>query len=110
MTMNREQRRAETEAIQKDEHGLINPLHALHRIERKVDALMASVEDLMNSLNALKADLEGLASAAQAEFAKLEAEVKEAQEAGGKPVNLDGVKEAIDNLDNAAKGIVVPTT
>ena len=103
------QRRAETEAEQKNDH-LANPLRAIHRIERKVDHLMATVEDLMNSLNALKADLEGLASAAQAEFAKLEQEVKEAQEAGGTPVNLDPVKEAIDNLDNAAKGIVVPTT
>ena len=83
-----------------------HPLRALHRIERKVDKLMASVEDLMNSLAQLKADLEGLVTAAQAEFNKLEQEVQ----AGGTPVNLDGVKEAIDNLDTAAKGVVVPTT
>jgi len=106
---NATQRAADTAAAQNSDH-LSNPLHALHRIERKVDELMASEEDVLASIAGLKTDLEGVAANAQAEFTKLEQEVKEAQEAGGKPINLDGIKTAIDTLDQGVKGIVVPTT
>src|SRR5215831_11862912 len=101
--------RGNTEFQQAHDHKL-EPLRPLHRIERKVDKLMATVEDLTAALAQLKTDLEGLAAAAQAEFAKLEQEVKEAQEAGGTPVNLDGVKAAIDQIDAGVKGVIVTTT
>jgi len=106
----RPQREAATTDAQAHDRVGTGTLHALHRIERKVDALMASQEDVLASLAGLKSDLEGVAAAAQAEFTKLEDEVKKAEEAGGTPVNLDGIKAAIDQLDAGVKGIVVPTT
>jgi uncharacterized protein YoxC len=74
-------------------------------LTRKVDKIMATVEEITAALATLTADLEGLASSAQAEFAKLEAEVAE-----GKPANLDPLKEAIDAIDAKVKAAVVPTS
>jgi uncharacterized protein YaaN involved in tellurite resistance len=86
--------------------GEIRDLHrTLHRIERKADQIMASVDEVTAALTTLTTDLEGLATAAQAEFAKLEAEV-----AAGTPPNLDPLKEAIDAIDAKVKAAVVPTS
>jgi ABC-type transporter Mla subunit MlaD len=77
----------------------------IQALTRKVDHLMATVEEVQAALATLTSDLEGLATAAQAEFAKLEAEVL-----AGNPPNLDPLKEAIDGIDAKVKAAVVPST
>lgn len=66
---------------------------------------MATVDEVQAALATLTADLEGLATSAQAEFAKLEAEIT-----AGTPPNLEPLKEAIDNIDAKVRAAVVPTT
>lgn len=94
-----------TEVEQSRDHYHDYPvLRALHRLERKVDSLMATDQEVLDSVATLKTDLESVATAAQAEFAKLEAEV-----AAGNPASLDGIKAVVDSLDQTVKAVVVPT-
>lgn len=65
---------------------------------------MATVEEVTTILTTLTTDLEGVATAAQAEFAKLEAEI-----AADQPVDLDPLKAQIEALDTKVKAVVVPT-
>jgi hypothetical protein len=67
-------------------------------LTKKVDKLMASVEEVTAALTTLTADLEGLATSAKAEFAKLEEEV-----AAGKAPELEPLKAAIEALDTKVK-------
>lgn len=76
-------------------------------IDRKVNHLMATVEDVLTTLTTLTTDLEALAAIASAEFAKLE---EEAAAAGNvTPAQLDAVKGAIEAIDTKVRGVVVPT-
>jgi hypothetical protein len=82
----------------------------LKDIDRKVDKLVTTVEEVQTAIAALTTDLEADAAAAQAEFLKLEKEVEE-----GKPVtgeNLTPLKEAIEALDARVKTAEgdIPTT
>ncbi len=80
-----------------EQHGRI-----LKELERKVDHMAVSVEEVTTALETLKADLEAKAAEAKAEFEKLEGEI-------GHEANLAPLKEAIDGLDTAVKGAEVPT-
>lgn len=84
-------------------------LHHLFSIERRLNHLMATVEEVAASVESLKADLEQLAAAALAEFAKLETEIKES-EGNVSPEALNALKSSIDDIDTAVKGVQVPTT
>jgi len=101
-------REQQTEAAQKKDRegilGLVHVMDAVHRVERKVDQLMASTEELETLATTLKTDFEALAANAQAEFKKLEEEV-----AAGAPVNLDPLKASIEAIDTSVKAVVIPT-
>ena len=68
-------------------------------IEEKVEALMATVEEVQAAVATLQTDLEGLAATALAEFEKLEKELTEA----GTAVELAPLKASIEALDTKAK-------
>jgi hypothetical protein len=76
----------------------------IEALNRKVDGMAVTVEEVQAALAALKADLEAKAAEAKAEFEKLEKEVAE-----GKPTDLTGLKESVEGIDAAVKGAVVPT-
>ena len=79
-------------------------LDAIHSLDRKVDRLMASVEEVTAALETLTTDLEALAATAKAEFTHLEEEV-----AAGTPPNLDPLKASIEALDTRVKSAEVPS-
>lgn len=75
-------------------------------LNRKVDSMATTVEEVQTALTTLTTDLEGLATTAQAEFSKLEAEVA----AGNTQPDLTPLKESIEAIDTKVKSAVVPTT
>ena len=82
-------------------------LRAIEELNQREEELMATVEELTAALNQVKGDLEAQTGASRAEFTKLEGELTNK---GIDPAELDSIKASLEGLDNAVKGIVVPTT
>lgn len=76
----------------------------LQTINRKVDHLMTSVDEVTAAFTTLTTDLEALAATATAEFTKLETELSE-----GQAPNLTPLAEAISAVDAKVRSAVVPT-
>ena len=79
----------------------------LLHIDRKLDRLMTTVDEVQAALTTLTTDLEADAATATAEFTKLETELSEK----GVEVNLTPLKEAVEGIDGKVKAAAanIPT-
>ena len=82
-------------------------LDAIHSLERKVDSMAVSVEEVLATLTTLTTDLEADAAAAVEEFGKLAKEI----EAKAPEVDLEPLKTAVEALDTRVKAAAgsIPT-